>query len=139
MTSVSAVAIKKKLERVVDFRLGEGSTTKHPINIKKGTNIKAGSPPMTDGTSIFLPDNQDLFESEKDNELGLAYFVAHEADHIKDYDEYFGAEAGNLREGRTNLAEEYFQRNYSELTENPALAGWVDNVVKDYRIDSQRT
>ena len=36
------------------------------------------------------------------------------------------------------MVQEYCERNYSELTENPALASWIDNVVKDFRIDSQR-
>lgn len=132
MASVKTESVSEKLEQIIDFRIGEGSSEMHPIVAKEGMT------PATDGNSIFLPEAEGTFKSERDNELALANFTAHESDHIVEYEDYFGGEIGKFREGGDNAIQEYSQRNYSELTENPALAGWIDNIVKDHRIDSQR-
>jgi len=132
MTSVKTETISGKLEKVVDFRVGEGASEKHEIIPRSGMT------PATDGTDIFLPEFEGKFESERDNELALSDFTAHEADHIVEYEDYFGTEINSFREGNSNVVQKYHQRNYAELEENPALAGWIDNIVKDFRIDSQR-
>lgn len=132
MASVKTESISKKLEQIIDFRVGEGSSERHPIVAKRGMT------PATDGSSIFLPEAEGTFESERNNELALANFTAHESDHIVEYGDYFGGEIGKFREGESNIVQEYHQRNYLELTENSALAGWIDNIVKDHRIDSRR-
>jgi len=133
MTIVNTSKLSGRLEKLIDFRVGEGASERHPI-VLQGNN----SCPATDGTQVFLPRRENHFVSEKDNELSIANSTAHEADHIREIDEYFGAEVEQLREQGTNLVQEFHLRNYAELKENPALAGWIDNIVKDRRIDAQR-
>lgn len=133
MSIVNTSKLLGRLEKLIDFRVEEGASKKYPI-ILQGKK----SCPATDGTQIFLPRRENHFVSERDNELSIANSTAHEADHIKEMDEYFGSEVEQLREQEVNLVQEFHQRNYSELTENPALAGWIDNIVKDRRIDAQR-
>src|SRR3989344_5707315 len=132
MTSVKTESVSRKLEQIIDFRVGEEALTRHPIVAKKGMT------PATDGHSVFLPEEESIFGSERDNELALANFTAHESDHIVEYGEYFEKDPSSFAETGSNAVQEYHQRNYAELTENPALAGWIDNVVKDHRIDSRR-
>ncbi|MBI2044857.1 hypothetical protein HYT23_02260 [Candidatus Pacearchaeota archaeon] len=133
MSIVHTGRLSEKLEKIIDFRIGEGASDKHLIVLEGNSSC-----PRTDGTQIFLPRRESSFASEKDNELLIADSTAHEADHIREINEYFGAEIEQLREGETNLVQEFHQRNYSELKENPALAGWIDKIVKDRRIDAQR-
>ncbi|MHA1865245.1 MAG: hypothetical protein ACTSWZ_01955 [Candidatus Heimdallarchaeaceae archaeon] len=133
MSIVNTSKLLGRLEKLIDFRVGEGASERHPI-VLQGNN----SCPATDGTQILLPRRENHFVSEKDNELSIANSTAHEADHIREINEYFGAEVEQLREQETNLVQEFHQRNYVELKENPALAGWIDNIVKDRRIDAQR-
>src|SRR3989344_5415900 len=120
MSAINTSKLLGKLERLIDFRVGEGASDKHPI-VLQGNN----SCPATDGTQVFLPRRENHFVSEKDNELSIANSTAHEADHIREINEYFGAEVEQLREQETNLVQEFYQRNYTELKENPALACWV--------------
>ncbi len=133
MSIVNTSKLLGRLEKLIYFRVGEGASDRHPI-VLQGNN----SCPATDGTRVFLPKRENHFVSEKDNELSIANSTAHEADHIREINEYFGAEVEQLREQKTNLVQEFHQRNYAELTENPALASWIDNIVKDRRIDVQR-
>ena len=83
MASVKTESVSGKLEKIIDFRVGDGSSKRHPIVAKRGMA------PATDGVSIFLPESERTFESERDNELALANFTAHEADHITEYQDYF--------------------------------------------------
>lgn len=133
MSIIHTSKISKKLEKIIDFRVKEGASERHPIVLQEDNSC-----PATDGTQVFLPRKENHFVSEKDNELSIANSTAHEADHIREINEYFGAGVEQLREQETNLVKEFHQRNYAELIENPALAGWIDNIVKDRRIDAQR-
>lgn len=131
MASINTKKYLDKLERITEFRTGS-EQGKYPIIIQ-------GTCPATDGTNIFIPDKIKIYKSVEDNLLFLADTQAHESDHIREFNEYFEAEADSLREsGRTNLVAEYIERNYIDLTENQALAAWIDNVVEDRRIDVQR-
>ena len=130
--------ILSKLERIVEFRLGDDVKYKPPIVLRPDSFIFGQACPATDGSQIFLPRREKHFTSERDNELFLAYVTGHEADHIRECEEYFGTEIEELREKEVQLGQEYHKRNFFELTENPALAGWIDNIVKDRRIDAQR-
>jgi hypothetical protein len=131
MVGIKTGKILPKLEEVLNFSLGRGSEKKYPI-------IIGDLSPATDGTKIFMPRKFDKLKDEKDNELSLANSTAHEADHIKELNEHLGMEADSLRQSEENLVAVYLQRNYSELTENQALAGFIDNIVKDRRIDAVR-
>ena len=131
MAAVRTNKILPKLERLIDLRISDGAKDEYKI-------IVGNRSPATDGTEIYLPRKEGHLKNERDNELLLADSTAHEADHIREFNEYFGTEANRLREEGENLYGEYLQINYSELTENPALAGWIDNVVKDRRIDQER-
>lgn len=133
MTIIHIGKLSGRLEKIIDFRVGKGASERHLI-ILQGDN----SCPATDGTQIFLPRRESHFVSEKDNELSIANSTAHEADHIREINEYFGTEVEQLREQETNLVQEFHQKNYAELKENPALAGWIDNIIEDRRIDAQR-
>ena len=133
MTTVHTGKLLEKLVKVVDFRVGEGASKVNPL-VLQGNN----SCPATDGTQIFMPTREKHFKSEADNEFQIADSTAHESDHIREVNAYFAEEVGGLRERGMNLVKEYCQRNYSELKENPALAGWIDNIVKDRRIDAER-
>jgi len=127
-----------KLERIVQFRLGSDVKHKPEIVLQPDSYIFGQACPATDGNQIFLPRREKHFSSERDNELSLANSTAHETDHIAEFNAYFGTEVEELRGKDANLVQEFHQRNYAELTENPALAGWIDNIVKDRRIDAQR-
>jgi len=133
MSTINTNKIIGKLEKIIDFRIRRGASKEYPIVLKE-----AHSCPATDGTYIFLPRTESDFNSERDNELSIANSTAHETDHIREIDIYFGDEINSLREKKTNLVEEFHERNYIELKENPALAGWIDNIVKDRRIDAER-
>ncbi len=124
--------IVKKLEEVVHFRVGANGE-KHKIVLQPHERMYA-----TDGISIYLPQKESLFSSEKDNERFIADTTAHESDHIHEYKEFFGGAFEELFLQEKNIVQEYLQKNFSELKENPALAGWIDNIVKDRRIDAQR-
>jgi len=132
MVVVKTEDILDKLERIVDFRVGDGASQRHEIVPQKGMT------PRTDCIKIFLQDKEKTFKTERDNEMFLASSTAHEADHIAEAQEYFGEEFGSFVESGSNPVKIYMERNYSELTENPALAGEIDNIVKDFRIDSRR-
>src|SRR3989344_3242688 len=133
MSSINTSKLSGRLEKLIDFRVGEGASERHQIIL-----LEDASCPATDGTQIFLPRKVGYFVSERDNELSIANSTAHEGDHIREVETYFGAEIEALREQKANLVQEFHQRNYAELKENPALAGWIDNIVKDRRIDAQR-
>ena len=133
MTTVHTGKLLEKLVKVVDFRVCEGAS-KVNLLVLQGND----SCPATDGTQIFLPRREKHFKSEADNEFLIADSTAHESDHIREVNAYFAEEVEGLRERKINLVTEYCQRNYSELEENPALAGWIDNIVKDRRIDAER-
>jgi len=133
MSSINTSRLSEKLERIIDFRVGERASKRCPIILQGDASC-----PATDGTQIFLPRREGHFVSERDNEISIADSTAHEGDHIREYETYFGAEVEVLREQKANLSREFHQRNYAELKENPALAGWIDNIVKDRRIDDQR-
>ena len=133
MSSINTSRLLEKLEKIIDFRIGERASKRCPVILQGDTSC-----PVTDGTQIFLPRREGHFVSERDNEISIANSTAHEGDHIRETEAYFGAEVEALREQKANLVEEFHQRNYSELKENPSLAGWIDNIVKDRRIDAQR-
>jgi hypothetical protein len=133
MSSINTSRLSEKLERIIDFRVGESASKRCPVILQGDASC-----PATDGTQIFLPRREGHFVSERDNELSIANSTAHEGDHIREVETYFGAEVEALREQKANLVQEFHQRNYAELKENPALAGWIDNIVKDRRIDAQR-
>src|SRR3989338_3472093 len=130
---MSISKLLERLEAIIDFRISEGASKTHPI-VLRGNN----SCPANDGTQIFLPRRASHFESDKNNDLFVSDSVAHESDHLKEIGEYFGAETETLRAAGVNLVQEFLARNYSGLEKNPALAAWIDNVVKDRRIDYQR-
>src|SRR3989344_5514622 len=133
MSIVNTSKLLGKLEKLIDLRIGEGASEKYHLVLQDDKSC-----PSTDGIKIFLPRRESHFTAERDNELSIANSTAHEADHIREYNEYFGAETEQLRKKKTNLVQEFGKRNYSKLTENPALAGWIDNIVKDRRIDAER-
>jgi hypothetical protein len=133
MSTINTNRILGKLEKMIDFRIRREASKKYPIILKEPDSC-----PATDGTQIFLPRKETRFKSERDNELSVANYTAHEADHIREIEFYFGEEVNGLREQKTNLVQEFHERNYLELKENPALAGWIDNIVKDRRIDAER-
>ncbi|MFH1331760.1 MAG: hypothetical protein ABIH63_00555, partial [archaeon] len=132
MSVINTSKLSGKLEEIIDFRISEGASKKHPVVLADRTC------PSTDGTTVFLPRRVSYFVSERDNELLIADSTAHEADHIREYDEYFGSEVEQLREKKVCLVSEFGRRNFSDLEENPALAGWIDNIVKDRRVDARR-
>ncbi len=139
MTTVKTSEVLGKLERMVDFRIGKGASQKHPIEIQGGSMIEGDNGcPATDGTKIFLPAREKLCKKKRDNEMNIANSTAHEADHIREYEEYFGDEIHSIRNQGEGVVGVYLQRNHADLTENPALAGFIDNIVKDRRIDAQR-
>jgi hypothetical protein len=138
MSIVHTNKVLSKLEEIVSFRLGRDRSQKHPIKVQPNIPFAGQSGPATDGTEIFLPRKESHFTSARDNELSLANSTAHEADHIDEFYEYFGSEIEALQSQGKNLVQVYHERNHSDLTENPALAGWIDNIVKDRRIDANR-
>ena len=133
MSIINTSKLLGRLEKLIDFRIEKGASKKYLISLQENNSC-----PATDGTQIFLPRRENHFASERDNELSIANSTVHEADHIREINEYFGAEAEQLREQKENLVEAYHNRNFAELKENPALAGWINNIVKDRRIDAER-
>ncbi|MFH1073376.1 MAG: VWA domain-containing protein [Nanoarchaeota archaeon] len=127
-----------KLERIVEFRLGEKSAERHKIVVQAGSSSKGMSGPATDGSRIFLPRGESHFRSDRENELCMGNYADHEASHIREYEEYFSPGLEGMPEEEPNLVMEFLRRNYADLTENPALAAWIDNIVKDRRIDAGR-
>ena len=91
MASVKTESILGKLEKIISFRVGENSSGKHKIIAKKGMT------PATDGIQIFLPESEWHFKLERDNELALANFTAHESDHIVEFEEYLEQKLENLQ------------------------------------------
>ncbi len=138
MGGVQTAHIMPKLEAVVDLRIGPGSSKKYEIVLFGDGSLGCPAGPATDGTRIFLPRTENNFKSKRDNEIAMADFTAHEADHIREGNEYFGDEAEKLRESGKSSVQAFLEKNYSELIENPALAWEIDNIVKDRRINAQR-
>jgi hypothetical protein len=128
MATLTLRTIEPKLEQLVTFVAGEGD---YPL-------ILCDKTPATDGTRIFLPRKWDKYRRQRNNELCIADSTAHEADHIVEFEDYFGDKIETIRKQKKNVVEVYLKENFSELKENPALAAWIDNIVKDRRIDEVR-
>ncbi|MBI5065601.1 VWA domain-containing protein [Candidatus Woesearchaeota archaeon] len=132
MAVVKTKDILPKLEKVVEFVLGRDKARQHKIDIHPDNH------PSTDGVEIFMDDEQKRFKDSKEAELDLANTTAHEADHIREFYELYGDRMNGLVEGKQNVVSVYCEENYGELEKNPALAGEIDNIVKDRRIDAKR-
>ncbi len=135
MVNIRTNEVLPKLEQILQFRLRDEN-----LGLKPQIEIVSGIPAATDGNlRIFLPEDVNFFNDSKDNELLLADNVCHETDHICEYRGYFSREGSQFLESEEGLVSVFNQKHYSGLIENPALAAWLDNVVKDRRINQRRT
>ncbi|MEA3485585.1 MAG: hypothetical protein U9R03_02635, partial [Candidatus Aerophobetes bacterium] len=79
---INCKEIKNELERVVDFRIGEGASEKHPLAFNKKTLLSSLTGPaiFTDGGKIYLPAQFNLAPDDSDNQTMIASAVRHESD-----------------------------------------------------------
>jgi len=72
--------IREELKRIVDFRIGEGASKRHPLIFNKKTFFPAltGAAIFTDGEKIYLPLQFSLCRDESDNQMMIANAVRHE-------------------------------------------------------------
>ncbi|MFQ5835638.1 MAG: hypothetical protein ACE5HR_06925 [bacterium] len=135
---VSCNKIKPELQKVVNFRIGDGASEKYPLIFDKKTLLSFISGPaiFTDGEKIHLPLQFGLARSDSDNEMMLASAVRHESDHIKEFiklhEQLHDSEEYNSKTINRFLEDFFLQDQFKE---NPTLAHEIFNVVEDNRID----
>jgi len=130
--------IESKLERVIDFRIGNGASERHSLVFDKKTffSLISGPTIYTDGEKIHLPSQFNLASTDSDNEIMIASAVRHESDHIKEFiklhkelhpDKEYEPKSIN------QFLEDFFFKE--QFKENPTLAHEIFNIVEDNRID----
>lgn len=130
--------IKPELKRVIDFRIDDGASERHPLVFDKKTFFPLISGPAiyTDGEKIYLPTQFKLALTDSDNEIMIASTVRHESDHIKEFiklnqelhpDKEYDPKSIN------RFLEDFFLKE--KFKENPTLAHEIFNIVEDNRID----
>ncbi|MFQ6003797.1 MAG: hypothetical protein ACE5KJ_08625, partial [Candidatus Zixiibacteriota bacterium] len=84
---VTGRKIEPELQRMVNFRIGDGASEKYPLIFDKKTLLSFISGPaiFTDGEKIHLPQQFGLARNDSDNEMMLASAVRHESDHIREF------------------------------------------------------
>jgi len=135
---VSCKKIEPELQRVVNFRIGDGASEKYPLIFDKKSLLSFISGPaiFTDGEKIHLPARFGLTRSDSDNEMMLANAVRHESDHIKEFiklDEQLTDSKGYDSKRINRFLEDFFLQD--QFQENPTLAHEIFNIVEDNRID----
>jgi len=135
---VTCKKIEPELQRVVNFRIGDGASEKYALIFEKKSLFSSISGPaiFTDGEKIHLPARFGLAPNDSDNEMMLASAVRHESDHIKEFiklDEQL-ADSKEYDSKRINrFLEDFFLQD--QFQENPTLAHEIFNIVEDNRID----
>ena len=130
--------IEPELKRIIDFRIEDGASEKHPLVFDKKTFFPLISGPAiyTDGEKIHLPTQFKLALTDSDNEIMIASAVRHESDHIKEFiklnqeshpDKEYDPKSIN------RFLEDFFLKE--KFKENPTLAHEIFNIVEDNRID----
>lgn len=130
--------IEPELKRVIDFRIEDGASERHPLVFDKKTffPLISGSAIYTDGEKIYLPTQFKLALTDSDNEIMIASTVRHESDHIKEFiklnqelhpDKEYDPKSIN------RFLEDFFLKE--KFKENPTLAHEIFNIVEDNRID----
>jgi len=135
---INCEEIKNELEKVVDFRIGEGANKKHSLIFNKKTLLSSLTGPaiFTDGGKIYLPAQFNLAPDDSDNQMMIASAVRHESDHIREFIKLH-EEVSTSEEYDpkliNRLLEDFFLQE--QFRENPTLAHEIFNVVEDNRID----
>jgi len=130
--------IESELERVIDFRIGDGASERYSLVFDKKTffSLISGPAIYTDGEKIHLPSQFNLASADYDNEVMIASAVRHESDHIKEFiklhrelhpDKEYDPKSIN------QFLEDFFFKE--QFKENPTLAHEIFNIVEDNRID----
>lgn len=130
--------IEPELQRIVNFRIGDGASEKYPFIFDKRSLLSFISGPaiFTDGEKIHLPARFGLAPNDSDNEMMLASAVRHESDHIKEFiklDEQLADSKGYDSKRINRFLEDFFLQD--QFQENPTLAHEIFNIVEDNRID----
>ena len=135
---INCEEIRDELERVVDFRIGEGASKKYPLVFNKKTLLSRLTGPaiFTDGGKIYLPAQFNLSSNDSDNQMMIASAVRHESDHIREFiklqEEMGGSEEYDPKLINRMLEDFFLQPQFRE---NPTLAHEIFNIVEDNRID----
>lgn len=130
--------IEAELERVIDFRIGDGASEKHRLVFEKKPSLfpLAGPVIFTEGEKIHLPAQFNLARADSDNETMIASAVRHESDHIKEFielhKELYAPEPYEAK-SINRFLENFFLKH--QFRENPTLAHEIFNIVEDNRID----
>ncbi len=130
--------IEAELERVIDFRIGDGASEKHRLVFEKKPLLSplAGPVIFTEGEKIHLPAQFNLARADSDNETMIASAVRHESDHIKEFielhKELYAPEPYEAK-SINRFLENFFLKH--QFRENPTLAHEIFNIVEDNRID----
>jgi len=130
--------IREELKRIVDFRIGEGASRRHPLIFNKKTFFPAltGAAIFTDGEKIYLPLQFSLCRDESDNQMMVANAVRHESDHIKEFIKLHRKISGSDKYNPkyvNRFLEDFFLQDH--FRENSTLAHEIFNIVEDNRID----
>jgi len=130
--------IEPELKRVIDFRIEDGASERHPLVFDKKTFFPLISGPAiyTDGEKIYLPTQFKLALTDSDNEIMIASAVRHESDHIKEFiklNQEFHPDKEYDPKSINRFLEDFFLKE--KLKENPTLAHEIFNIVEDNRID----
>jgi len=135
---VTCEKIESELQKVINFRIGDGASEKYPLIFDKKTLLSLISGPaiFTDGEKIHLPQQFGLARNDSDNEMMLASAIRHESDHIKEFiklhEQLADSEEYNSKTINRFLEDFFLQDQFKE---NPTLAHEIFNVVEDNRID----
>ncbi len=130
--------IEAELERMIDFRIGDGASEKHRLVFEKKPSLSplAGPVIFTEGEKIHLPAQFNLARADSDNETMIASAVRHESDHIKEFielhKELYAPEPYEAK-SINRFLENFFLKH--QFRENPTLAHEIFNIVEDNRID----
>ncbi|MCD6317486.1 hypothetical protein J7M02_00270 [Candidatus Aerophobetes bacterium] len=128
--------IENELQRVVDFRIGNGASKRHSFVFDKKNPFLPGPLIFTDGEKIHIPAQFNLTSNDTDNQMLIASAVRHESDHIKEFMKLHRELSGKEEYDSTvinRFLEDFFLQ--SQFKENPTLAHEIFNVVEDNRID----
>lgn len=130
--------IEPELKRVIDFRIEDGASERHPLVFDKKTFFPLISGPAiyTDGEKIYLPTQFKLALTDSDNEIMIASAVRHESDHIKEFiklNQEFHPDKEYDPKSINRFLEDFFLKE--KFKENPTLAHEIFNIVEDNRID----
>lgn len=132
--------IEPELKRVIDFRIEDGASERHPLVFDKKTffPLVAGPAIYTDGEKIYLPTQFKLAAADSVNEIMIASAVRHESDHIKEFiklHQEFHPDKKYDSKSINRFLEDFFLKE--KFKENPTLAHEIFNIVEDNRIDRQ--